>query len=78
MTCTDVAIIGAGPYGLAAAAHLRRAGVDTHILGEPHASFPDTPVGGGGSGGRPSPRRGVHHARSAGSARLESYQETAV
>ena len=30
-----VAIIGAGPYGLAAAAHLRAAGVDTRIFGEP-------------------------------------------
>lgn len=30
----QVAIIGAGPYGLAAAAHLRAAGVETHVLGE--------------------------------------------
>lgn len=29
-----VAIIGAGPYGLAAAAHLRAAGVETRIFGE--------------------------------------------
>jgi NADPH-dependent 2,4-dienoyl-CoA reductase/sulfur reductase-like enzyme len=35
MTDTNVAIIGAGPYGLAAAAHLRRAGVDVHVMGEP-------------------------------------------
>ena len=35
MTETDVAIIGAGPYGLAAAAHLRRAGVEVRIFGEP-------------------------------------------
>ena len=33
-TC-DVAIVGAGPYGLAAAAHLRAAGVETRIFGEP-------------------------------------------
>ena len=45
---------------------------------EPYAPFLDMPVGGGGSGGRSSPCRGVHHARSAGSARRESYQETAV
>jgi lysine/ornithine N-monooxygenase len=32
---TDVAIIGAGPYGLAAAAHLRAAGVETRVFGEP-------------------------------------------
>jgi cation diffusion facilitator CzcD-associated flavoprotein CzcO len=31
----DVAIIGAGPYGLAAAAHLSAAGVDTKIFGTP-------------------------------------------
>ena len=40
-----VAIIGAGPYGLAAAAHLRAAGVPTRIFGEPlafwRANMPD-------------------------------------
>jgi hypothetical protein len=35
MTDTNVAIIGAGPYGLAAAAHLRRAGVEAQVFGEP-------------------------------------------
>jgi cation diffusion facilitator CzcD-associated flavoprotein CzcO len=35
MTDTNVAIIGAGPYGLAAAAHLRRAGVEARVIGEP-------------------------------------------
>lgn len=34
MTCR-VAIIGAGPYGLAAAAHLRAANVETHVFGQP-------------------------------------------
>ena len=29
----DVIVIGAGPYGLAAAAHLREAGADTHVFG---------------------------------------------
>lgn len=33
----DVAIIGAGPYGLAAAAHLRAAGIATRVFGEPMA-----------------------------------------
>lgn len=33
MASTNVAIIGAGPYGLACAAHLRRAHVDTHVFG---------------------------------------------
>src|SRR5438105_5841964 len=28
-------VVGAGPYGLAAAAHLRAAGVETHIFGRP-------------------------------------------
>ena len=31
----EVAVIGAGPYGLSAAAHLRAAGVTTHVLGVP-------------------------------------------
>src|ERR1700761_5867962 len=30
-----VAVIGAGPYGLSVAAHLRRAGIATHVFGEP-------------------------------------------
>ncbi len=34
MTDRHVAIIGAGPYGLASAARLRGAGVDTHVFGE--------------------------------------------
>ena len=32
---TDVAVIGAGPYGLSVAAHLKHAGVPTRIFGEP-------------------------------------------
>lgn len=32
---TDVAIVGAGPYGLSLAAHLRTAGVEHRIFGEP-------------------------------------------
>lgn len=31
----DVAVIGAGPYGLAAAAHLKAARVDTRVFGQP-------------------------------------------
>ena len=34
-TKADVVVIGAGPYGLAAAAQLRRAGREVHVLGEP-------------------------------------------
>jgi hypothetical protein len=32
---TDVAVLGSGPYGLAAAAHLRAAGADTRAFGAP-------------------------------------------
>jgi FAD-dependent urate hydroxylase len=35
-TC-EVAVIGAGPYGLSVAAHLKGAGVATHVFGEPMA-----------------------------------------
>jgi FAD-dependent urate hydroxylase len=42
---TDVAILGAGPYGLAAAAHLRRAGVELRIFGEPMSFWRTVPAG---------------------------------
>ena len=45
MTDTDVAIIGAGPHGLAAAAHLRRVGVTTHVFGEPMSFWHGMPAG---------------------------------
>ncbi len=32
---TQVAVIGAGPYGLAAAAHLRASGMETVVFGQP-------------------------------------------
>jgi cation diffusion facilitator CzcD-associated flavoprotein CzcO len=32
---SEVAVIGAGPYGLAVAAHLKARGVATHVFGEP-------------------------------------------
>jgi thioredoxin reductase len=35
MSFTDTAIIGAGPYGLSLAAHLKAAGVDHQLLGQP-------------------------------------------
>ena len=37
MGTQDVVVIGAGPYGLAAAAHLRAAGVAARVFGEPMA-----------------------------------------
>jgi FAD-dependent urate hydroxylase len=45
MTDTNVAIIGAGPYGLAAAAHLRRAGIDVQIFGQPMSFWRSMPAG---------------------------------
>jgi FAD-dependent urate hydroxylase len=47
MTRCDVAIIGAGPYGLSATAHLRTVkGLDVHTFGEPMSFWEDKmPVG---------------------------------
>jgi hypothetical protein len=42
---TEIAIVGAGPHGLAAAAHLRRSGVDCRIFGEPMSFWQGMPVG---------------------------------
>jgi FAD-dependent urate hydroxylase len=44
-TC-EVAVVGAGPYGLSVAAHLKRAGIATHVFGEPMAFWrQNTPAG---------------------------------
>ena len=52
-TFVDVAVIGAGPYGLSLAAHLRRRAVEHRIFGEPmgapspkseHLSVPAQPL----------------------------------
>jgi FAD-dependent urate hydroxylase len=45
MATVDVAVIGAGPYGLAAAAHLRRAGVELRIFGDAMSFWRTMPVG---------------------------------
>ena len=42
---TDVAIIGAGPYGLSLAAHLRARGVNYRIFGEPMRFWLKMPIG---------------------------------
>jgi FAD-dependent urate hydroxylase len=42
---TDVTIIGAGPYGLSLAAHLRARNVKFRIFGEPMRFWRDMPVG---------------------------------
>ena len=45
-TTTDVAVIGAGPYGLSIAAHLRARGVDYRVIGKPmHAWLAHMPKG---------------------------------
>jgi hypothetical protein len=44
-TDTHVAVVGAGPYGLAATAHLRRAGVDVRIFGQPMSFWQKMPAG---------------------------------
>jgi cation diffusion facilitator CzcD-associated flavoprotein CzcO len=41
----DVVIVGAGPYGLSASAHLRRAGLRPRVLGEPMAFWRTMPAG---------------------------------
>ena len=40
-----VAVIGAGPYGLSAAAHLRRAGVQLSVFGQPMSFWQSMPAG---------------------------------
>jgi cation diffusion facilitator CzcD-associated flavoprotein CzcO len=42
---TDVAIVGAGPYGLSIAAHLRKRGVAFRIFGRPMRTWLDMPSG---------------------------------
>ena len=37
----EVVVIGAGPYGLAVAAHLKAANIATHVLGDPLSFWRD-------------------------------------
>jgi FAD-dependent urate hydroxylase len=41
----EVAVIGAGPHGLSAAVHLRRAGVDAQVFGDPMSFWRGMPDG---------------------------------
>jgi hypothetical protein len=41
----DVAVIGAGPHGLSAATHLRRAGLQAHVFGKPMGFWKTMPEG---------------------------------
>ena len=45
MSRSDVVVVGAGPYGLSAATHLRRAGLEVRVFGDPMASWRRMPVG---------------------------------
>jgi thioredoxin reductase len=45
MADVDVAVLGAGPHGLATTAHLRRAGVDVHVIGDPMSFWRTMPTG---------------------------------
>jgi hypothetical protein len=41
----EVAVIGAGPHGLSATVHLRRAGVEAHVFGDPMSFWKSMPEG---------------------------------
>lgn len=41
----EVAVIGAGPHGISATTHLRRAGVQAHLFGDPMAFWQSMPRG---------------------------------
>lgn len=45
MEDAQIAVIGAGPHGLAAAAHLRRRGVETRVFGDPMSFWRTMPAG---------------------------------
>jgi FAD-dependent urate hydroxylase len=45
MSMTEVAIVGAGPYGLAVAAALRQSGIDHRVLGDPMSFWREMPKG---------------------------------
>ena len=45
MSVTEVAVVGAGPYGLAVAAALRNSGVDHRVIGDPMSFWRQMPQG---------------------------------
>jgi FAD-dependent urate hydroxylase len=45
MSVTEVAIVGAGPYGLAVAAALRNSGIDHRVIGDPMSFWREMPKG---------------------------------
>src|ERR1700737_868091 len=42
---SEVVVVGAGPYGLSVAAHLRHHGIDATVVGHPMASWTAMPIG---------------------------------
>src|ERR1700716_1380325 len=44
-TACDVGVVGAGPYGLGAAAALRKQGIEPYVLGDPMSFWRSMPVG---------------------------------
>src|ERR1700676_3126866 len=66
----EVAVIGAGPYGLSVAAHLKHAGVATQVFGEPMAFWrQNMPKG----MMLRSPWRGTHISQPDGTLSLDAY-----
>ncbi len=45
MSATDVAVLGAGPYGLAVASALGAAGVEHRVIGDPMSFWREMPEG---------------------------------
>jgi FAD-dependent urate hydroxylase len=70
LNACEVAVIGAGPYGLSAAAHLKNAGVSTRVFGEPMSFWRDHMP----KGMRlRSPWRATHLSAPDGSLSLDAY-----
>jgi FAD-dependent urate hydroxylase len=70
LNACEVAVIGAGPYGLSVAAHLRQAGVSARVFGEP-MSFWQRHMPKGML--LRSPRRASHISDPAGALSLDAY-----
>ena len=45
MSVTEVVVLGAGPYGLAAAAALRSSGIEHRVVGDPMSFWREMPKG---------------------------------
>jgi hypothetical protein len=72
LTACDVAIIGAGPYGLSAAAHLKAKGIRVRVFGEPMSFWADKMPAGMLLR---SPREASNLSDPAGAFTLEAYEK---